>query len=151
MLDDSEPETSLIWLAKKNYDECSLQFRTVWDLYLKFYVMFMTVNVTALGLTVQYVHTNSARMVIAIAFVMQNVLSALTAAVIARYSSQMATKVSKLAAFIVENTTPAATIPPILAESPIPGHLGEWSALANAVAHVVYSLLWIFVIDFPGA
>jgi hypothetical protein len=139
-----------LWLAKKTYDELSLQFRTTWDLYLKFYVMFVTLNVTAMGLTVQFVHSYQPRVIIAIAFVMENVLSAITAAVIARYSARMAARVKDVAALIAENTSPAAAIPLALADSPLPGVLGMWSGVANQVTHVEYSILWISVmlIDF---
>jgi hypothetical protein len=145
----SEPQESpLTWLAKKYFDECSLQFRTVWDLYLKFYIMFLTVNGAALGLTVQYVYSPKAKAVIALAFVLQNVFAAGTAAMISEYSFRMAKRVQGLAEFAVTNASApdALPLPSVLGESPLPGQLGRWGGIANLGGHVVFVVLWFVVI-----
>jgi hypothetical protein len=145
----SDPqESALAWLAKKYFDECSLQFRTVWDLYLKFYVVFLTVNATALGLTVQYVELRESRAVIAAAFVMQNIFAAVTAFMVSRFSAKVAVRAQDLAAFAVANVeqSPTMQLPLLLAESPIPGQLGKWGAMANLLGHAVFCALWLLVI-----
>jgi hypothetical protein len=145
----SAPEdTPLAWLAKKYFDECSLQFRTVWDLYLKFYVVFLTVNATALGLTVQYVEPQRSKAVIAVAFVMQNAFAAVTALMISRWSAKVATRAQDLATFAVTDALQPATgpLPCVLTESPIPGQLGKWGAVANLLGHCVFCALWLSVI-----
>jgi hypothetical protein len=143
-----EQESALAWLARQYFDECSLQFRTVWDLYLKFYVVFLTVNATALGVTVQYVDLPRSRAVIAIAFVMQNAFAAVTALMISRYSDKVAKRAQDLATFAVLNAVEPATapLPPVFAESPIPGQLGKWGAIANLLGHGVFCGLWLAVI-----
>jgi hypothetical protein len=138
----------MVWLAKRHLDECSLQYRAVWDLYLKFYVMFMTVNGAALGLTVQYVSERDAKAVISLAFLLQNALAGSTALVIAKFTSNTAKKAQELAAFVLLDavSTTREPLPSALAESMIPGQLGWWAAIANGIAHLIFGVLWFVVI-----
>jgi hypothetical protein len=145
---DEHQETTLIWLTKKYFDEWSLQFRTTWDLYLKFYVIFLSINITALGLTVQSVHSIRAKAVIAIVFIVQNALAGSTAVMIAIYSSKAASRAQDLAVFALANATSPAPVPlpAVFGESPIPGSLGRWGGFANLCGHIVFGLLWVLVI-----
>jgi len=130
-------ESTDVWLAKRYLDECSVQFRAVWDLYLKFYVMFLTVNVTALGLVI---NVASSKGLISIAFIMQNLLAGSTAIQIARYSSEVATRAQKLAEFLAAGNAPVTiSSTSVLAASPIPGKLGSWGGYANFAGHLVLS------------
>jgi hypothetical protein len=65
------PEPDSLWLEHKYFDEVSLQFRTVWDLYIKFYTVFLTVQIAGLGAIVQYV-AQSNRILIVLAFILNN-------------------------------------------------------------------------------
>ena len=63
---------------RAQYQEIGTFFRTVWDFYLKFYIAFMTLNFTALGLVIQYMDPKH-RGPVVISFVVQNLLAAATA------------------------------------------------------------------------
>lgn len=142
----TEREREIRWLARKYFDEYSLQFRTTWQLYLTFYVAFITLNGGALGLTVQYVTSQNARLIIGITFVFQNVLAASTAVFIAIYSSTIATEICDIARLtVVAANNSAESLPPALLKSPIPGKLGRWSGIANLAGHLLFIALWSVV------
>jgi hypothetical protein len=143
-----ETELPVVWMAKKYFDECSLQFRNLWDLYLRFYVTFLTVNGTALALTVQYVSSSKAKAVIAITFILQNVLAAGTAATISRYSSDVAKRAQGLAELAAASDPKSGSVilPALLRASPIPGHIGRWGGIANLLGHALFVALWLVVI-----
>jgi len=130
------------WLTKKYLDEYSLQFRTVWQLYLTFYVAFITMNGGALGLTVQYVSGGNARKIIAATFIFQNVLAAGTAINIARYSRRVAAQYQRVTQLPIFDDVAGSAA---LQESPIPGKRGQWSGLANLVGHILFIALWVVV------
>jgi len=44
----ADPTDADDWLGKKLLDETSLAYRTVWDLYLRFYTVYLTFSVVAL-------------------------------------------------------------------------------------------------------
>jgi hypothetical protein len=144
MCDRSDSPT--IWLAKKYLDEYSLHFRTAWQLYLTFYVAFITLNGGALGLTVQYVSGIGSRRIIAATFIFQNVIAAATAINIGVYSRRVAER-SRCVAQIAASgeVADSVTLPAALQQSPVPGKLGLWSGLANFVGHILFIALWIIV------
>jgi hypothetical protein len=129
------------WLAKKTYDELSLQFRTVWDIYIKWYTVFLSVNVLALGAVVQYVHQEN-RWIIVLSFVIQNVLGLGTAVMIARFSAATASRIETVIRCIVSPEI-VDGVPRELRDSPIPGKLGAWSGYANAIGNAALIAGWI--------
>ncbi len=139
-------ETPIVTLARKYFDEHSLQFRAVWELYLSFYVAFITLNGAALGLTVQYVKAPRAKGIIAITFILQNALAAGTAIMISRYSDLAARRTQELGELTMGDVgADAPSLPPALRESPIPGHIGRWGGIANLLGHILFAILWSVV------
>lgn len=137
-------------LARRYFDEYSLQFRTVWQLYLTFYVAFLTLNGGGLGLTVQYVTAPRAKMVIALTFIFQNMLAAGTAVMISRYSSTIAERVRQLARVSADIEDGSEVDLRVFRDSPIPGEIGRWGGVANLIGHILFVVLWgaVAVVDF---
>jgi len=75
-----------IGALSKNTLTSKLQYRTVWDLYIKFYTVYLTFNAAAFGLTVQYVTNPNARSIVCVLFILQNLISGTTAYKIAQFS-----------------------------------------------------------------
>src|SRR5437763_1601629 len=96
-------ESNKEWMTRKLFDEHSLQFRTVWDMYLKFYTVMLTINVAALALTVEKVQDRSHRIPIMLAFVSQHILSFITAVRVAAYSRDVAGKAREVAQFLLRD------------------------------------------------
>src|ERR1700678_4188575 len=84
------------WLLKTRYAESQVNFRTIWDLYLKFYTVFLTVNVGALA----WVYNNSthitSRWPVSIAFIIQCLLAATTSGIMALQSKQTALRITSI-------------------------------------------------------
>ena len=147
MANDQLPEPFPQWLVKKYFDEISLAWRTAWDLYLKFYTIFLTFNGTALGLTMKYIHDCRPRIVICIFFMAQNVISAVTAVKVAQFSKEYERRfqdVAKLAARLSNSKLPSE-----LSRPPVPGDLGSWGGTGNTISHIIFVVLWFAVIFIP--
>jgi hypothetical protein len=128
-------------LLKIQYSEVGTQFRTVWDLYLKFYIAFMALNFTALGLVVQYMDRHH-RGPIVVCFSIQNILSAATACGVGVYS--------RLAARQQQAIIDAHLAPerreigqPLEFQSPVPSQLASWGSSANALSQFLFIGCWI--------
>lgn len=67
----------------------SEQFVAAWQVYIAFYTVFLTVNLAALGVTLEKVAGRKSRVMIAVAFVAQNLLGMATAMAMARYSESL--------------------------------------------------------------
>lgn len=129
------------WLRQKYIDEASLQFRTVWDLYLKFYTVFLTFNITALGLTIQFVKGSDQRLVLVLAFILQNVVASITAARISVFSVDCSKRMAEVAAEYIKSE--GAGLPDDLKKPTIPGDLGRWGGLGNLLGHLLLIASWI--------
>jgi hypothetical protein len=126
--------------------ELSQQFRTVWDIYIKFYTAFLVFNMAGLGLVAEKVKSWNARKWIMLAFIFQNILSAITAFSIAFYSQQISDRAERLTAELVSRKGgPNDKSNPTFIESPFPGQLGYWSGVANGVSHAFFIVSWIAV------
>ena len=139
-----QPPDNLDWLRKKQFDEVSLQFRTAWGYYLNFYTVFTTVNITALGITIQYVHLNN-RWPIVVVFLLQNLNSCITATRLAQYSKVCESRMQSICLDIADlHLQQTGTPPPIKAitQSSIPGQLGYWGGIANAMGHILFIICW---------
>jgi len=141
-----EKPDNLDWLRKKQFDEVSLQFRTMFDLYVRFYTVFLTFNFTALGLVLQFVPV-AKRILIVIAFVLINLNSLITAIRIARFSRQSSKRMRIICEEIVaqDNISGDQKLNSIT-ESAIPGELGSWAGNANAMGHVLFIVCWLAIL-----
>ena len=139
-------ESSLAWLRKRQLEETSTQFRSSWELYLKFYTVFLTVNIAALGLTLQFVSGWISRLPIVLAFILQNANSLVTAVQIGKYSRKAGQRMSLLCQDIVAEGNERIVLPAHLVEPALPGELGYWGGIANAMGHGLMVLCWLFVL-----
>lgn len=147
-----DTSSGLEWLRRRLFDETSQQFRTTWTIYISFYTVFLTFNITALGLTIQYVVTSN-RWPIVIAFVLQNINSMVTALRISKFSLHSSERMSSLARELADasNGTTTLEVAPIkcLSDEPIPGRLGYWAGQANAIGHLLLVGCWIAALFIP--
>ncbi len=139
MADDHDNAT---WLARTNYETRARYVEVVWEMYLKFYTVFLALNITGIGLAVQHLETSS-RWPIAAAFLMQNALSFGTAVSIGRFTKTSSDSLKK------SGDEMAPTASASLTDSPIPGALGLYCGWANAVSHVALSAVWISTLFGP--
>jgi hypothetical protein len=133
-----------LWLEQTYYKETLKMFAKVWDLYIKFYTVFMTFNVVGLGFASRI--PIQSRLPLVAAFVIQNLLSVGTSFTIARYSKQTHDKLSRVATHLV---SPHANVAKEVRGSPVPIPLAPWGGYANCIAGLCLIVCWIVVSQIP--
>lgn len=140
-----------LWLLKSRYADLGTTFRTVWDLYIKFYTVFLTFNIAALGLFLskdpfptQLGKTGSKPdihvFVLILVFAAQSALLCGTSILIAKYSRKAAADQQRLEnELLVEDAQ--AKVPGF--ESVFPLALARWAALANATVMLGMVAIWV--------
>jgi len=130
-------------ILKTQYEQVGTNFRAVWDLYLKFYTVFMTLNFTALGIAIQYINKDQ-RSPLVYAFILQNALGAMTAIGVALYSRRAADQQKAIINLGIEATAYSQELKAHLAlGTPIPRTLTVWAGVANALSHLLFIACWI--------
>ena len=135
------------WFVKSLMDGAFDGYRVVWELYLKFYTVFLTVNLVALGVTVQHIQVE-ARWPIVWAFILQNVVSLGTAVAVGMFSLSTTKRHDALLKQVIESS-PENKKFESLAGCPVPGQLGGFCALANVASHVLLMVVWFAIMDIP--
>jgi hypothetical protein len=130
-------------LAFEQYRELNSNFRSMWDVYIKFYTVFLTANVISIGVVIDRVDPAN-RPLIAAAFIAQNILAALTSAGLAAYSRTCRARLAAAAELLtpVPIDSRQATA---LRRAPIPDVLGMWAGIANTIAHLALIAVWLII------
>jgi hypothetical protein len=131
-------------LALEQYRELNTNFRSLWDLYIKFYTVFLTANVLAIGVVVERVEADN-RPLIAAAFIAQNLLAAATAAGLATYGKTCRRRLEATAALFLPAQDGETDAARTLSRPPIPDTLSVWAGAANVMSHLILIVLWIVV------
>jgi uncharacterized membrane protein YqjE len=130
----------------KQFEERNLTIRTAWDIYIKFYVAFLTLNVAGIGVVVQYVQLPS-RGPIVYAFAMHNLLAIGTAFFIWRLTKQLNTEVEEIAEQLRDREGVNLNRRQLVAlRAPTPRNLVLYSAIGNAITHVGLIACWIWLL-----
>lgn len=131
-----------LWLLKSRYTDLGTTFRTTWDLYIKFYTVFLTFNIAALGffLSSQGSLLGIKRDTLICVFAAQSALLGGTSILMAKYSQGASDNQRKIEAELLANTT-KESIPGF--ESVFPLGLARWASLANAVVMAGMVAIWV--------
>jgi hypothetical protein len=133
-----------IWLQRTYYQETVRVFIHAWDLYVKFWTVFITFNVVSLGFASRI--PVGGRSVVVAAFVVQNLLTLGTSFWIARYSKDTDKKLSSLASHLAGANTDVAEV---AKGSPVPTRLAAWGGYANCIASICLIVCWVVVLRVP--
>jgi hypothetical protein len=121
-------------------------FRTSWDNYIKFYTVFLTFSVAAMGwlLTSGGVPQRPPTIdhVLAYALIGQSFLTAITSAAIAMYSRAVAQQHARVEDAVL-GELPAPTA--LIGTKAIPVELAIWAGWANAVAMLGMCFAWAYI------
>jgi hypothetical protein len=133
-------------LLCKQIEERNLTIRTAWDIYIKFYVAFLTLNVAGIGVVVQYVQLPS-RGPIVYAFSMHNLLAIGTTYFIWRLTKQLNAEVEEIAEQVrAREGIELTQAQRVSLRAPTPRNLVLYSAIANAITHVGLIACWIWLL-----
>jgi hypothetical protein len=133
------------WILKRRHEDLSLTVRTSWSLYIQFYTVFLTVSVVGLG----WVLTRPAdapiipraKHVIAIVFVIQTLLTAITSVAMALYTSRVAHDQEEIENCLVQSN--AAALP--ACGPAVPASLARFAGWFNCAAMIAMAALWLYV------
>ncbi|QNI30843.1 hypothetical protein H7849_17200 [Alloacidobacterium dinghuense] len=121
-------------------------FRAAWDNYIKFYTVFLTFSLGAMGWLLTFTEKNkpSPRIyhVIAIVFIVKSLLTVITSASIARYSSRVGIEYAQTEKDVLGSVP---TPPTLLNTQAIPVTMAVWAGWANAVAMTAMIVAWVIV------
>jgi hypothetical protein len=134
-------ESVRLWVLQKQYEEYLQQFKTAWDLYLKFYTVFLVFNLTAFSFTAEKVSADN-RLPIVIIFVFQNICSAGTALHMSFLGRTTIKRLNPISDAILSNSSEKdiALKPPVLTG------IAFWAGFANTLSHIGYICCWIFIL-----
>lgn len=138
-------ETETRWILRKNLEETSLNFRTVWDLYLKFYTVFLTFNIVAMA----WLFGDKAKVpkgwplyfMVAV-FATQCVLTGITSWLVAEYSGKTQKILEKAKEQLLLHAQEIVD-PSIECGGGLPIGLGQWGGWANCLSSFLLMIAWI--------
>jgi hypothetical protein len=130
-------------LALEQYRELNSNFRSMWDVYIKFYTVFLTANVISIGVVIDRVDPAN-RPLIAAAFIAQNILAALTSAGLAAYSRTCRARLAAAAELLTPEPIDSRQAT-MLRRAPIPDTLSMWAGVANTIAHIALIAVWLII------
>jgi hypothetical protein len=132
------------WILKRRHEDPGLTVRMCWDLYIKFYTVFLTFSVIGLGwilmrpADLQMIPRG--KQVIAIVFLIQTILTAITSAGSALYTVQVAHDQDHIEDLLTQSHPDGRpSVRP--AVSSLLAHWGGWS---NCAAMLAMAALWIY-------
>ena len=135
--------TGLDWVLKQRVQDLGTTFRAVWDIYIKFYTVFLTFSLAALSWLIEHKITSShSHKVIAVVFIGQSLLTSITSGAIGFYSYKAGKQLSGVEITLLTGVP----LPPALKRTQtVPSGLGLWSGFANAAAMIGMACVWYWV------
>ena len=133
------------WILKRRHEDLSLTVRASWSLYMQFYTVFLTVSVVGLG----WILTRPAdapivpraKHVIAIVFVIQTLLTAITSVAMALYTMRVAREQEQIENCLLQSHA-AARSP---CGPAVPTSLALFAGWFNCAAMIAMAVLWFYV------
>ena len=139
----STENSGLDWVLKQRVQEVGTMFRTVWDIYIKFYTVFLTFSLAAMSWLIEHkINSSHSHKVIAVVFIGQSLLTSITSGAIGFYSFKAGKQLSGTEITLLTGIH----VPPVLKRTQtIPSGLGLWSGFANAAAMIGMACVWYWV------
>lgn len=131
-----------LWLLQKHYEEINTNFRTSWELYIKFYTVFLTFNVAALAalLGAKVALGDRSKWLVIGAFVAQDLLCAATSGFMARFSVRSGKLLDEARMALLAGSGGSFEG---LHRRSLPVELGHWAGWANCGAMLTMAALWL--------
>lgn len=125
-------------MLKKQYEEYLDELKISWEVYMKFYVVFLVVNLTAVGLVLEKVKDINSRALIASLFIAQNCITSITLIHMAGLGETGKNKIEKISTALL-NDSDGDKLP---IEAPVLVETSYCGGMANTIACVAYMIAW---------
>ena len=138
-------DTPCLWLRKKRYEELNVNFRAVWDLYIKNHSVFLTFSVAAIGFAVKWIDTVSGTVTISIPLALLSLISSITSFKVAKSSQEISNDITVTARVIWQEERPIESIEQDdhILNPPGPHMLSVYAGYANCIGDIILVLFWI--------
>jgi len=138
-------ESAQEWILKRRHEDLGVTVRMCWDLYIKFYTVFLTFSVIGLGWMLtrpgDIAVVPRAKQVIAIVFLIQTILTAMTSGGIALYTVHVTHDQEQIEQLLTQSHPDARpSIRPA-----VPALLAQWGGWSNCAAMLAMAALWLYV------
>jgi len=142
------PGEHQIWILKARYADISQNFRAVWDIYIKFYTVFLTFNIAALGLLIsnQFHSTEPLRFTICCVFCFLSLLLAATSIYVVSYSRRCANDHVDIEKLLSQSERAFIRHKP----GSLPVALATWSGWANVAVMLGMAVIWAVILTGGG-
>lgn len=132
-------------LKAKLIEEKLLFLRFCWEQYMKFYTVFLTVNIVAVGLVVEHVDSRMDRLPIAAVFIVHNIIAAITPLKLRSMSNFARKELSNA----VTSGNPESEMAVFVRNLEVlPARFAGWAGIANSISQFGFALLWIILVIF---
>lgn len=130
------------WLLQKQYEEVNANFRSSWDLYIKFYTVFLTFNVAALAalFSNNFALAEKSKWLVIGAFVLQDFLCAATSGLMAKFSQRSGEQLEQARTALLKSSAEGSDGIPA---GSLPVDLARWAGWANCWAMLTMVALWL--------
>jgi hypothetical protein len=131
-------------ILMKRFEEVNVNFRTTWDLYLKFYTVFLTFDIAAFAWVYGKDFNPQHRWPVSVAFIFQKVLVAITSGSIARYSKTVMAKILGILNQLADlaNQRGESIDRARVLGVDLPTSIAIWGGLANCAGVSVLGVIW---------
>jgi len=132
------------WILKRRHEDLGVTVRMCWDLYIKFYTVFLTFSVVGLGWVLTRpadIMLPRAKQVIAVVFVIQTILTAITSGAMGLYTVHVAHDQEHIEGLLTQ--LHAGVRPSV--RSAVPALLAQFAGWSNCAAMLATAALWLYV------
>lgn len=130
-----------VWVLRRRYAELGLNLRAAWDIYIRFYTVFLTFSMAALA----WAFANDERLpavhMVAWAFVTQTMMTAITSMLMSLHSRRVRKDQERIEALLLETDR----VPPPSAPPAISVAMTMWAGWANCLAMTAMAAIWLYV------
>jgi hypothetical protein len=124
---------------RARYADISNNFRAAWDIYIKFYTVFLTFSAAAMAFVIAQGSSLGHILTIKYLFAANSILLSLTSVFLTRYSSDAAERHTEIE---ISLSGPQSRLSG--SKGSIPLGLAQWSGWANAVVMIGMAWIWMF-------
>ena len=141
------------WGIQRRHDELAVNFRTTWDLYIKFFTVFLTINIAAIAWLFGSVHTTATLWYVSLSFVTQALFCAVTSIGMVLFTRNCRLTQKDIEACLVEMAAAGneTVNPDKCFKSSLPFGLARYAALANFSATITIALIWFALAAFRSS
>lgn len=130
-----------VWVLRRRYVELGLNLRSAWDIYIRFYTVFLTFSIAALAWLFTDEKATPALRMVAWTFFAQTAMTGVTSLLISLHSRRVRRAQEQIAEpLLAEEESPLPNTP-----SPISVPMAMWAGGANCLAMTGMAAIWLYV------